>query len=63
MVLQRTTGVSTEDEYAEDDEDNENYEVNITGNHKATRQNKFVGIAEDLDDVDKVESKGKNIVI
>ena len=30
MVLQCTTGVSTEDEDAEDDEENENYEDNIT---------------------------------
>ena len=30
MVPQRTNGVSTEDEDAEDDEENENYEDNIT---------------------------------
>ena len=62
MVLQCTTGVSTEDEDAEDDEENENYEDNITGKHKTSRQNKSVGMAEGLDDEYKVESKGKNSV-
>ena len=62
MVLQRNTGVSTGDEDAEDDESNENYGGNITGKHKATRKKNFVGIAEDLDNVDKVESKGKSVV-
>ena len=63
MVHQRTNGVSTEDEDAEDDEDDENYENNITGKHKEIRQNKYVGMAEDLDNEEKIESKGKNAVI
>ena len=63
MVPQRTNGVSTEDEDAEDDGDNENYKNNITGKHKAIRQNKSVGIEEYLYDDDKVESKVKIMVI
>ena len=58
MVLRRNTGVNTEDEYAEDDDDDKNYKDIITGKHKAIRQKKSVGMAEDLDDEEKVESKG-----
>ena len=47
---------------AEYDEDNENYEDNITWKHKKIRQNTFVGMEEDLDDEDNVDSKGKNVV-
>ena len=54
IVLQRTTGVNTEDKDAEDDEDEENDKDNITSNHTSIMQKKYVGIAEDLDDKDKV---------
>ena len=63
MVLQSTTGVKNNNKYEEDDEENENYKNNITGKHKEIRQNKYVGMAEDLDNEEKIESKGKNFVI
>ena len=62
MVLHCSTVVSTEDEVAEDDEYNDNYKDNITEKHKATRQKKYVSTAKYLDDEEKVESKGKNVL-
>ena len=43
MVLRITTGLSTEDEDAEDDEENKNYKDSTTGKHKATIQRNFLG--------------------
>ena len=62
MVLHRNTGISMKYKDAEYDEDNENYEDNITWKHKTIRQNTFVGMEEDLDDEDNVDSKVKNVV-
>ena len=39
------------------------YWNNITGKHKEISQKESVWTAEDLYDEDKVESKGKNVVI
>ena len=39
------------------------YWNNITGKHKEIRQKESVGRTEDLYDEDKVESKGKNVLI
>ena len=63
MVRQRTIGANTEDKDAEEDEEDKNYKDTIAGNHKSIRQNKYVGMAEYLNDEDKVKSKGKNVVI
>ena len=45
MLLQRTTGVNTEDKDVDDDEDDKNYEDKIKGKQKSIRQNKSVGVA------------------
>ena len=54
MLLQITTAVNIDDKDAEDNEKDKNYEDKIRGKHKEIRQKKSVGMAEDLDDEERI---------